>query len=648
MILDLTLEKDKKTNKILSQASGYQPSEEVKYRTGQVMRDFGLANEIRNKPRLEFNDLSLINRMNLDQMSWNQYVTEPSSDPAQAWRSRAFRPIVRNKIISIAAHLTAAIIYPVVYALRDDDMEDKDAATVMRDLIEWVTEQYHYDQTFVYAVIAALVNPACFIHTEFCEQMREVKEKVKDGWKKKEILDDVFSGFQSSVVPCDEMWIADFYTHDIQKQPYLIWRRVLSYSTAREKYNGIEAFKSVKPGIQFLYNDDSNTFYEVSDESLRGVLVEEVIYYNRSADLQLRFVNGILMDDVDQPNPRNDKRYPFVKTGYELIDGGRFFYYKSLAFKLAPDEEVVNTLYRMITDGTYLQIMPPGVAFGTDDINSQVIAPGMVTTLSGDNPNASYQSIQTNNNLTAGFNLINKVESSMSESSSDALLSGQAQPEDKTAFEISRVEENSKVMLGLFAKMVGFMVRDLGGLLISDILQFLTVAEVMGIEGEVNRLKFRSFLLPEKTIDGKTKTRKIEFDKDLPMEMDEGMEFEESFKIFEKEQEFDKMQIYRVNPTIFREMKFRVAVKPEALFPKSDALKKALQLEQYALAMNNPLTNKEAVTRDLLLGSFEKTKDDPDRYMAEAAPEQPGMPNPANLPTDKPNINLPFNLNIPS
>jgi len=632
MIIELTLKRDERTKKILSQVSNYNPSDEVKKRTAQVINDFGLANLVKTKPYAEFNYLSLVDRVNLDQTSYNQFPGTRSQDPAEAWRSLAFRPIVRNKIISIAAHITAAVIYPKIYAQNDQDEEDKDAAQVMRDIMEWVSDQCNYDKTFLYTVIAALVNPAAIVHTEFAERYREIKVVKEDGkWEIKKVLDELFSGFQDTLVPVTELWIANAYEHDIQKQPYLIWRRVIDYATAKAKYGEKQLFNYVKPGVQFLYSDEQGLFYEEYDKSLQGRLCEEALYYNRSGDLQLSFLNGVLMDDVDQPNPRQDKLYPFTKAGYELFDDGRFFYYKSLAFKLANDEELINTAYRMVADGTYLAIMPPAVVFGNDSINSSIIAPGVITTIDNTegNERAAFQTIQTNNNLNAGFNLIEKAEGSVSESSQSELESGNASSGSQTAYEISKLDQNAKVMLGLFAKMVGFMVKDFGTLRIGDILQHVTVGEVMQLENGDTRLKFKNFVLPEKTVDGKTKSKRIEFDAGLPDEATDDEIMELSQTIATKQRGLNNnVTITKVNPTLFRKLKYKVMVSPEAMSPKSDALKKALSLEAYGLAVANPLVDLSAVTRDFLFGSFDQSKDDPEKYMKK--PEQmqasPGMP----------------------
>jgi len=630
MILDLTLEEDKKTKKILNEQAPWDPPQAVKDRTAEVMRDFQLANVIRNKPYAEFNFNSLLERITLDQTSWNQYPGSPSRDPLESWKSLAFRPIVRNKIISIAAHLTTAAIYPKIYAQNEDEQEDRDAATVMEDLLEWTCDQSKYVKTFLYSVISAMVNPAAFIQTEYREIYRNIKEIQPDGsWKEKRILDEQLSGFRDTMVPPDELWISNIYVHDIQEQPYLIWRRVINYSTARQKYDGVENFKYVKPGIQFIYSNLYNLFYQAWDESLRQELVEEVIYYNRLGDLELRFVNGILMDDPDQPNKRNDKMYPFVKGGYELFDDGRFFYYMSAAFKMANDEAIVNTAYRMLVDGTYLQMMPPAVVFGNESIGTSVIAPGAITTIDNStNPNASFQTINTNNNLSAGMELINKVEESIGESSVDLSGLGSAR---MTAYESNLLQMNAKTLLGLFAQMISFMVEDYGRLRVGDILQHMTVGDVSDTITGPDMLKFKSFLLPNKTIDGKTKTRKISFDLNMPTgKITKSDLLAKSQEIATKQREMgDNVQLYLVNPQMFRQLKFKVQMMSEAVNPKSDALMKAMNLEEYDRAIQNPLIaqnpkNLEAVTRDLLFASYDRTKDDPEIYLA--PPAQQGGP----------------------
>ncbi len=619
-IVNIQVAKDKKGN-IIAPMSEYKPDKESINAIAMVRRDAILGHEIMHKPYREFDNMSLLQRMAEDQKAFNSYREPRSNNPDEAWHSNAVRPITRNKVISIAAHVTGAIMFPNIFAQNENDKEDKDSAAVMRNLMEWVNEQAEYDKTFVYSVISALVNPATIIHTEYCESWRKIKEIMEDGsWKTKEIMDEIFSGFKDMVVPLDELYINDVYEADIQKQGFLIRRRAVDYTVAESKYNKTANWKYVKPGMQVVYLEDQETFYEQFDENLRGRLVEELIYYNRREDLQIVLLNGVLITKPDEPNPRKDKMYPFAKSGYEPIDEGRFFYYKSLVNKMGPDQDVIDVLYRMIIDGTFLQLMPPTAIFGDEAVNSSVIAPGTVTTFRSEK--SKLQKIDVGSDLTAGYNTLEKVEASVKESSTDLLQSGQAEPGIQTATEITRLEQNARTMLGLFGKMIGFMVRDLGKLKISDILQYLTIGDVQEIEGDVGRLRFRSFLLPEKTAFGRTVTSKVEFTQEVPEEpIPEEEAKQNEFKLLEEEGGMDaKLQIYKVNPKLFRRMKFLVKVAPDMAVPESDNIKRALNLEVYDRAISHPLANQEALYRDLLLGSYSSTKDDPDKYITEKNP----------------------------
>ena len=629
--------KDFLKGQVTAPLSRYNPSKKDKERISEVMQKFTLAYEVMHKPYREFNDESLITHMTDLQKLWNSYREPKSENPDDAWKSQTVRPIVRNRAVSIAAHVTGTVIHPVIQAQNKDQQTDKDASVVMRGLMEWANDQADYVKTFLYAVIGALVNPATIIHTEYCEVHREIKEEQEDGeYKKKMILDDVLSGFKDTLVPLDELLISDIYEHDIQRQPYIIWRRVIPWTTAYAKYADNKLFTDhVKPGVQVMFDAASDAFYEVFDENLSSHLVEEAIYYDRYQDLQLRFVNGVLLDRPDKPNPRKDKMYPFVKGGYELIDEGKFFYYFSLVRKMKDDAEIVNTLYNMVIDGTFLQLMPPTAVFGDEYINSSVVTPGTVTTF---RENTKLQKIDVGNNLQAGFNTLDKIESSIQESSNDTLQSGQKVGGAQTAFEISRLEQNANVMLGMFAKMIGFMVKDLGILRIGDIVHYMTVGEIDEIVGDDASLKYRSFLVPNQEGEGRKRNHRImfgDFEGKFPQDetqrgfdllaMEGGAEMDAIPNLQPEEREtyiakgFKEAEdrIYLVNPTLFRNLKYKVIVTPDTVTPQSEALERALNIEEYDRAVMNPLANQEAIYQDLLLGSYKKTKDNPDKYTAE-------------------------------
>ena len=614
---------------ILAPVSAYSPLEKVKSRTLAVMERFSRSVAITTKPYQEFNDKSLIERMDNEQKLFNNWKESKSADSDKSWMSDAIRPIVRNRTISIAAHIAGQLLEPGIRAQNENQNEDKGASTVMRDLMEWANDQAEYVKTFIYAVIAALVNPASVIHTEYSEIYRTIKNIQEDGtWKEKKVLDEIMSGFKDTLVPLDELFIADIYIHNIQKQPYLFWRKAVFYSDAESEYGKSGNWQYVRPGYQAVFNESTNSFYDIFDQNLQDVLVEKVIYYDRINDLQLCFINGILMTDPDQPNPRKDKLYPFIKGGYELIDEGKFFYYFSLVRKMADDADIINTLYRMIIDGTSLKVWPPNVVMGDVAITSSVMVPRKITQIG---ENMKMEPIGTGSDLNAGFAMLEKMESSVSESSNDVQQAGLTNPRDKTAFQVSVEEKNAAIVGGLVRRMIGFMVKDWMRLRVGDIVQFMTVGEIDEIVGDDATLKYKSFLISDKSEKGKSVSHRILLDnKNIsPKEvlaMEGGMagtaDKQTLSQYMGKGLESDQ-RIFMVNPSLFKELKYKIIITPDMERPVSEALERVLNIEEYDRAINNPFADQEALYRDLLLGSYSKTRNDTDKYVKEQQIEQP-------------------------
>ncbi len=623
--------KDNKVN-----VSAYNPTDDEREVRSMIIRQFTLGYQTMYKPRREFNDMSVIGRMTIDQMAFNTYQPNngdaPEGDLVNGWRSNAIRPIIRNKCISIAAHATSQLIFPKIFAYNEHSDVQEDSARVMEDLEEWAADQCNYEKTSLNAVISAIVNPASITYSEYGEVFRNVKREVDEEtgrWKVEQELDEDLSGFKDQSVPVDELFIENFYENDVQKQGWLIWRRVIGYDLASTLYGHYKNWKFVKPGVQIIFNDANETFYESYDTNMRTDSVEVVYYWNKKLDVKLCMVNAVLMSDFDNPNPRNDKLYPFSKFGYENIDEGKCFYYKSLAFKMQSDANIVNTLYPMIVDGTYLNIFQPMINIGSETISSDVIVPGAVTTLS--DPNSKLTPINLGNNLKAGMDTLMGVERSISESSEDPILNGQQQKGSTTAYEISRQEQNANTVLGLFVKMIAQFVRQYGRLRVGDILQYLTIVDADKITDNP-KLVYKAFLVKGK---GKDKSKKIEFTDSIPDEPISSKDaMKRSYDVM-KEEKDTGMEIYKANPSLFRELKYKLVVSPDVLHPRSEDLERAMKLELYDRAILNPTADQEMVFKDFLLGAYTDIKE-PDDYVtkqqaASMNPQQPaagGQPSP--------------------
>jgi len=607
MYIPLESKKNGSTSHITSPVSLYQPKGLVVERTALVLRDYNFGTDIQNRGRTEFNNRNLIQEVDTFQRAFNSYVPPKSDDPDEAWRAQTVRPITRNKLISIASHVTATMLYPGVFAQNEKDQEDKDAALVMGDLVEYVIDNSEYSKAFLQAVITMLVDPACIFSTSYVKSMRTIKKIKEDGtWVKKEIIDEVLSGFIFAVVPTKELLIANFYENNIQKQRFLIRNKFVDYYEAEGVYGKKENWKYVQPGVRTVFEQSSQTFYDVKDEDMRSFLVNEVTYYNRCQDLELVFVNGILMTDPDQPNTRDDKMYPFAKSGYEPIGNGSCFYNKSAANKLGSDQDVVDTLYNMILDGTYLQLMPPMALYGSEEVDSSVNIPGMITSFK--DPNTKLENIAPRSDLRAGLETIGMVERSIAESSLDNLQNGNAQGGDRTAREVLLLEKNANIALGLFGKQVRVLVEDIGNLILPDILQHMTVAQV----GEItDDLKYRNFFIQDKMVGGQKVTKNVQFNHPTEFEDANKDAMANSFNILSEEGGLSaKSKIYKINAEEFRKIKYKCRVSADEIVKPSKALDKALNLEAYDRLIQNPVVDQEAITRSFLLDIYKPGESD--------------------------------------
>lgn len=614
--------KNKKEKK--SAISSYMPSLPILELIRKVKQDYQTGTQVMQQSYEEFNDMTLTERQNRDQKAFNSYSPPRSQDPDESWKWKGVRPITRNKVISIAAHITANILIPNVFAQNNADEEDKTSANVMRWLIEWNIKNSDYDISFLGGVISALTNPAVIVHIEFAEVMQDIKVKSDSGkYTVKQVIDQFFSGLQTHIIPCEELLINNIYEYEIQKQKCLLRRRYIDYGTAEGKYGERENFNYVNPGIKIFYSEEEGMFYDNKDDD-HPTLCEEVIYYNRREDLEIPFVNGIYMGDTNpEDNQMKHRRivldqnneavlipvYPFAKSGYELIDEKRFFYYKSVAFKLSEEQMQINTLYRMIMDGTFMQVMPAVAGFGTGAVDSSIFIPGAFTSMPQD---SKIEALNNGSRMDIGFKTLETLEASMDESSQSKVQGGDLPDPNQKAYSVAKADANAQIQLGLFGKMIGRLVVEIGYLMTDVILNHQTSASIDEVVGDELKMKYKTFLLPEKVKNGKKITKKMVFtDEYMGVPMSDEEELAESFKL--KREGGEETEIYKINPHLFGKLRFMFTIEADQLQPKSDAFLKAWNIEALDRGINNPYIDQELWTQEHLVETFHKG--DSERFM---------------------------------
>ena len=601
--------------------SSYSPPPDIADFIAQIKHDYETGVEVMTSTYNEFgtegHTVFTIN--DRDKKAFNSYEAPASEDPDKEWRWTGIRPITRNKIISIAGHFVATMLYPNLFAQNQQDEEDKDAAALMKDLILWNIENSNYKISYLHGIIAALYSPVAFLEVEFAEVVRQIKQRNGKGEiTMKEAIDELLSGFKLHNVPLEEMLIDNAYEYELQKQRWIGRRRYVSFEDAKARLGKHKNWKHIRPGVRTVFDIQTNEFYDIFDES-NPTLVEWFVYYNRNEDLEIDFVNGVYFgEDNIQANMIKHRRaskdtednpilvpvYKYLKYGYSPIDDKRFFFYKSAVNELGPQQRLVDRMWQMVMDGTFLEVIPPLAVTGNQTIQSNIYYPGAITTFQ--DRETTINTLTTGTNLGVGYNAMVIAEQDLNATGKTPNLPSKS---GTTAFEVSQEIQQSRIQLGLFGAMMAEMVTQLGLLMIDVILQHQTVGDIEEITAGNLKMRYKRFLLPNQTEKGKNVTKIIE----LTDQEFEGTE-EESLELLDKEGGMDSdKRIYLVNPNLFRRMKFLVTVNPEELIPKNEIFDKALKLEAYDRMIQNPFIDQEAVTRDFLVEAF--AKGETDKYM---------------------------------
>lgn len=619
--------------------STYQPPDQVKKLFAQVQTDYYTAYTLQHRSFDEFDGISLLDRTRLDQETFAAFVGAQWVPQHKVWRWRGRKNTARNRLIGILAHMLAAMLFPYVRAVNDQDDEEKMTARVMQILVENSLRKAGYEIKFLYIVISALVNPAVHVGLEYVEAIQKVKQQLAGGKVKiTETIDEFISGMQIHIIPIDEIMPLDFYTFEVQRQPAYIRVRRISYDEARKIYagkytdaDGKDRFDYVKAGMTriVLTGQENQTLFDINWTEADVNYVQEITAYYRAEDLQVTFVGGVFFgneDDVYNTNPFEHRRmaksgddwisvpvYPFAKGGFEPLDPtGRFYYYKSAAFKEYWDDKSLNTAYQLLQDGMYLDVIKPIFVSGVSKVDSTVMVPGATV---GIPAGAQVTPYSIGPNLAMAMNVLKQNTNDVNESTQDQTQGGIAQP-NVTASATAVAQQNAKVFLGVFGLMMANFIEQIGGLAMDITIMHDTLGELDAeVSGDVG-LKFKAILAKGKD-KGKNVTHKVIFtDKHMGKEYTDKQLAKLEWALFDKAGGLESnTRIYEVNPYQFARMTYSMEVDADQIVSKSmgtDRQQNLLAFQMLTDPRVAPYTDPEAVVDDFIIDEF--SNGDPDRY----------------------------------
>lgn len=596
-------------------ASAYQPSTDIAELTSIVKKDYEIGNQILTKPWVELNNRSVLNDRDRGLKTFNAFVDESIEDPETAWQWRGRRSKARNKAIQMHAYMTANYIIPSFIAQNDQDEEDRDFSDAMQDTVEWMIYNSNYRESFLKASMGMLVNPVTYMAAEYTEVFQTIKEKSEEGYEKKEILDEVLSGFNAPIYSADQVLISNAYEQNIQRQRVIIKRRYMEYSEAKAKYGKHENFEYVTPGIKTIVGD-GGMFYDVKDDDHPN-LVEEVIWLNRRDDSEVPFINGIYLgtENVDaniirHRDNRGTPKYNVVPFGYQRINE-HFFFFKSLMNAQYWDDSLLDEQYRLGMNRAFLDTNMPVAVTGVDNTDiSNLVFPSAVAAFS--NPEAKVTPLLPQANLGNLFNAMQITENSMEESSLSATAGGQLPDTGTLATAITTAQKNAETILRGVGANLAISITQYGNLMADIAIQHITAPQVDEITAGNVRLKYRTLMVHDKVVDGKQMSKVLRFDESLlGVEMSEDEKNMRSLELLE-ETGYPKQTkaIYLINPLLFSRLRYLSRVEPAKMFPQSEEYRQAILSQIYAQFAQNPFISLESLTRKTLYAFFKGETED--------------------------------------
>ncbi len=595
--------------------SAYQPSKEVADLTGYTKREYGVGYEIIHRPWAELNDYSVIGRMNLDQRTLNAFVDLSDTSESEAWKWKGTRSNARNKAVAMHAQLTAGYLMAEVSAQNLEDEEDQEMADIMQDIMEWMTSpgNSNYQPAFLKTCMGMLANPVTYMGADYAEIYQDIKVKLETGgYTKKQIRDEVLSGFQAKVYSADQVLITNAYEQNIQKQRSIIKKRFIDYSEAEAQYKNHPNWIYVHAGLKSIYNESDGLFYDIKDNANLKNTVEESTHLSRRGDMEVCYINGIYMGDEDtEANPikhrdNNDApKYNVVPFGYQRVNE-HFFYYKSMMNSLYWDNNLIDAMYENVMNAEALAMNMPTVYSGIDgDIDTDISFPG--SSISVKDANFHATPLLPGLNPGAGFQAIQAIEQSMSEGSVTDVSAGQLPDPDQKAYNVAQATQNAKTLLAGVGRVLGESVVAYGLLMIDIAVTHLTVPEIeeLGSSG-LTKLNYKNFILNNKSVNGKKVTKTIKFKEDLSSYDITDQQKEDMGVKMAEEVGFpdNKQHLYHVNPILFAREKYMTRFDPEKMFPKNQEYQQAVMENLYTLLRQDPLIEPEELVRKLTYAFF--------------------------------------------
>lgn len=588
------------------------PSELV----GSLYSDYTDGMEILNREFTLLNDDSPLKYWSDGRKRFNS-VFGAVDQGVNDWMSPYFSQMTRNKCLGIVAHTISKMIDTSIVAQNRAQEEDVLIAEFLKDVVEYTKRHENFDEKMFWAIVTSIAEGTVVLCDEFgpMGNLQGVKRR---------------NGAFTTLVPNDEFLRYDPFIHDIQEQEWVMWRRKMTFGRFKRYYGDYDNVSQVVPGNSALWEVDFSDYRQYDGfADLAANEVEVVMRWKKEKDKTLLDIvaNGVQLTKDGEESPRRDGQYPFAVGGFEPIDA-HFFMFASLTKKLEQEQTETDHMWRTYINLQELKNKPPVRTNRPELVQEEIIVPGNVV-FDGESSQARTEAILPQIGIDSGtVGLIQALMKNADDSSINPQQIGAPGPGVGTATESIQVAQNADVMLGLFGRQMSFLVRDWLRLRCQTVIWRLTEDE------DMSKITIHDRVLKN----GKTGKREYRMEPGLGEMLESARKGDPSMQMqtleksmsLRKEGEVQKgkMEAVLVDPQSLLDLEVYVYTDGEPKPRRTDAMAKAMALEDFNLYLTAPnVFNIRTAAEDLVRARG----GDPDRLVI---PEQsqPGVPQPG-VPT---------------
>ena len=479
----------------------YIPSHEETEDYNTVVGDVVKGRNIIQKSYNQFNGRSLYDCIDDWTKRWNGYI--PIAPALNQDRSNMFLNFTRNLVISYLSKVGLQLPDIKVIALnRRTGLENHAMADALNDLNDYSNLEENAQSKFLASTLEAAVKGTVIKYEGYLryEQDAEIPEsfdpntgKIKTKKEKRVVFDNAYQ----QLVPTEDFYIANPYQPDVQKQPFVIWRTITTYSEASEEFGNYPKFKFVKGGNYTIAAEPTTFYRNALHTELKDHEVEIFRYYNRSKNKHVILINGVPV--YSGIFPWIDGKYPFAKGWHEPF-GNDFFWGYSFVQKIMNEQDLINTLFNMMVDKTYGSLMPFGLSSDLDDLaEDTILEPNKIRKV-GDINNWRFETLP---GVQQGEEAMLQQAISFIKDNSSIEGGGAASPRGGKVTMRQAVLKQQEIMakLGFTINYLEDFERDRTELRISHLLQFYSIPRIEKITGkdgkEIEKLTYREITLPK-------------------------------------------------------------------------------------------------------------------------------------------------------